>query len=220
MGFFPQTIEAKLAGREVAASLLTFMDFRDTPRRWWMGSGDLVAGGQTWQGTGSMIQIDGLEQALGTNAPRTTFTLSGVDSTIVTLARQSSARVKDRPCQVFIQFFELSPGGDQMPWAPLDAPYTIWSGFMDQMSYGAEGPSQRRVSLTAESIWTGRRRPAYGFYTDRDQNARFAGDRGLEQVVNLINKTIRWPVLVFALAFGAAALLAPDQASTLGTVFA
>lgn len=195
MGFFPQTIEAKLAGREVAASLLCFMDFKETPRRWWMGFGDLLAGGQTWQGTGEMIQIEGLEQALGTNAPRTTFTLSGVDSTIITLARQSSARVKDRACQVYIQFFEIAPGGDEMPWAPLDQPYAIWSGIMDQMSYGAEGPSQRRVILTAESIWTGRRRPAYGFLTDRDQNARFSGDRGLEQVVNLVQKTIRWPVL-------------------------
>lgn len=193
MSFFPETIAAKLAGREVAASLLVWMDFKDTERRWWAGFGDLNAGGQTWQGTGSMIQIDGLEQALGTNAPRTTFTLSGVDSAIITLARQSSARVKDRACQVYIQFFEIAPGGDAMPWAPLDQPYTIWSGIMDQMTYGSEGASQRRVSLTAESIWTGRRRPAYGFWTDRDQNARFPGDRGLEQVVNLVNKTIRWP---------------------------
>lgn len=194
MGFFPQTVAAKLAGREVAAALLCFMDFRDTPRRWWMGFGDLNAGGQIWQGIGSMIQIDGLEQAMGTNAPRSTFTLSGVDAEIVRLARQASARVKDRPCQVYIQFFEIAPGGDKMPWAPLDAPYAIWSGIMDQMSYGAEGPTQRRVTLTAESIWTGRRRPAYGFWTDRDQNARFPGDRGLEQVVNLVQKTIRWPV--------------------------
>jgi len=194
MGFFPQTIAAKLAGREIGASLLCFMDFKDTPRRWWMGLGDLAAGGHIWQGTGSMIQIDGLEQALGTAAPKTTFTLSGVDATVVSLARQASARVKDRPCQVYIQFFEIAPGGNQMPWAPLDAPYAVWSGIMDQMSYAAEGPSQRRVTLTAESIWTGRRRPAYGFWTDRDQNARFPGDRGLEQVVNLVQKTIRWPV--------------------------
>lgn len=194
MGFFPQTIAAKLAGREIGASLLCFMGFKDTPRRWWMGLGDLAAGGHIWQGTGDLIQIEGLEQALGTAAPKTTFTLSGVDATVVSLARQASARVKDRPCQVYIQFFEIAPGGDQMPWAPLDAPYAIWSGIMDQMSYAADGPSQRRVTLTAESIWTGRRRPAYGFWTDRDQQSRFPGDRGLEQVVSLVQKTIRWPV--------------------------
>lgn len=195
MGFFPQTIAAKLAGREVAASLLCFMDFRLTPRRWWMGFGDLVAGGHTWQGTGEMITIDGLEQAVGTTAPRTTFTLSGIDATIVNLARNASDRVKDRRCVIYLQFFEIAPtDGAVQPWAPLDAPYSIWSGIMDQMTYAAEGPSQRTVTLTAESIWTGRRKPAYGRYTDRDQNARFEGDRGLEQLPDLVNKTIRWPV--------------------------
>lgn len=195
MGFFPETIAAKLAGREVAASLLVYMGFKTTPRRWWTGFGDLVSGGHTWLGTGSMIQIDGLEQAVGTTAPRTTFTLSGIDADIVTLARQSSDRVKDRSCIIYIQFFEIMPtDGAVQPWTPLDAPYAIWSGIMDQMTYAADGPAQRSVQLTAESIWTGRRKPAYGRYTDRDQNARFPGDRGLEQLPDLIQKQIRWPV--------------------------
>lgn len=195
MGFFPQTIAAKLAGREIGASLLCHMDFRVTARSWWMGFGNLVAGGETWLGTGEMISIDGLDMPVGTTAPRTTFSLSGVDAAIVNLARNASDRVKDRRCTVYLQFFEIAPSDGQVaPWAPLDAPYAIWSGIMDQMTYAAEGPSQRTVTLTAESIWTGRRKPAYGRYTDRDQNARFPGDRGLEQLPDLVQKTIRWPV--------------------------
>lgn len=195
MSFFPDTIAAKLAGRTVAASLLCHMDFRITPRRWWMGFGDLEAGGETWQGMGELIQIDGLEQPIGTIAPKTTFTLSGVDSTIVTLARNASDRVKDRRCTVYVQFFDVTPDDAAVqPWAKLDDPFSIWSGVMDQMTYSAQGPSVRTVTLTAESLWTNRRRPAYGLYTDRDQNARFPGDRGLEQVSNLVSKTIRWPV--------------------------
>jgi len=219
MGFFPQTIAAKLAGREVAASLLCFMDFKETPRRWWAGFGDLQAGGHTWQGTGELITIEGLEQATGTTAPRTTFTLSGIDATIVSLARNASDRVKDRACRVYIQFFEISPtNGAVHPWSPLDMPYAVWSGLMDQMTYAAEGPAQRSVTLTAESIWTGRRKPAYGRYTDRDQNARFPGDRGLEQLPDLIQKTIRWPVYVLAAALCAQALSVSDLVSTLGTI--
>lgn len=195
MAFFSQTIEAYLQGRQVAASILVHMEFRDTPRRWWMGFGDLLAGGQTWQGTGEMIQIDGLEQPIGTTAPRTTFTLSGVDATIVNLARNASDRVKDRPCTVYLQFFEVAPNnGAVQPWAPLDQPYVISSLTMDQLSYGAQGPSKRSVNLTAESIWTSRRKPAFGRLTDRDQQARFPGDRGLEQLPDLVQKTIRWPV--------------------------
>lgn len=195
MGFFPATIAAKLAGREVSAALLCHMDFRLEPKRWWTGFGPLDAGGQTWLGTGELIQIDGLEQPIGTVAPKTTFQLSGIDPSLVTLARQASDRVKDRRCTVYLQFFDLTPDDASVqPWSTLDQPFAVWSGMMDQMSYSAQGPAQRSITLTAESLWTNRRRPAYGLYTDRDQNARFPGDRGLEQVVDLVNKTIRWPV--------------------------
>jgi hypothetical protein len=194
-GFFPSTISAKLAGREIGASLLVHMDFREQPRRFWTGFGTLSAGGHEWLGTGEMISIDGLDQPLGTVAPKTTFQLSGIDPGLVTLARQASDRVKDRRCTVYIQFFDITPNdAGVQPWSLLDEPYAVWSGIMDQLTYAAQGPSERSITLTAESIWTNRRRPAYGLYTDRDQNARFPGDRGLEQVPNLVQKTIRWPV--------------------------
>lgn len=195
MGFFPETIAAKLAGRTVAASLLVHMDFRETPRRFWFGFGDLVAGGHTWQGTGELIQLDGLESPIGTNAPKLTNTVSGIDANLVMLARNASVRVKDRRETVYIQFFDVTPDDASVePWSLLDQPFAISSWLMDQMTYTAQGPEQRSISLTAESLWTNRRRPAYGLYTDRDQNKRFPGDRGLEQVVDLVSKTIRWPV--------------------------
>lgn len=188
MPFFSETVAAKLAGREVSAELLCFMDFRDTPRRWWMGFGDVVLGGHTWQGLGELIAIEGLEQSVGTTANKTTFRLSGVDATVVQMARQSSDRVKDRRVQVFVQFWDVTD------WLPLDQPYALWSGRMDQMTYAADGPQSRTVTVTAETIWAGRRKAPFGYYTDRDQNQRFPGDRGLEQVSSLVNKTIRWPV--------------------------
>lgn len=195
MGFFPETIAAKLAGRTIAASLLVHMDFRETPRRFWFGFGDLVTGGHTWQGTGELIQLDGLESPIGTVAPKTTFTLSGIDATLVTLARNASDRVKDRRATIYIQFFDITPDDASIePWSLLDEPFAASTWLMDQMTYTAQGPAQRGIALTAESLWTNRRRPAFGLFTDRDQNKRFPGDRGLEQVVDLVSKTIRWPV--------------------------
>jgi hypothetical protein len=189
MGYFSQTIEAKLAGREVAAALLTYAQFRETPRRWWNGFGTVRLGGEDWLGVGEWVAIDGLEQPNGTVAPKTTLTLSGVDATIVQMARQASNRVKDRRITVYVNFWDLTD------MIPLDQPYAIWSGKMDQMSYSAQGASMRSVKLTAESVWVNRKNPPYGFLTDRDQNSRHPGDRGLEQVVDLVQKTTRWPVL-------------------------
>lgn len=192
MGFFNSTVEAYVAGRSIAGTVLVFMDFVDAPRRWWPGFGDLVAGGQTWQGTGELISVDGLEQPMGTAAPQTTFMLSGVDSTIVTLARNSSDKVKGRRVVVYVQFFQLD--GTQA-WVPLDSPAAVWTGKMDQMKYAAQGPASRSVTVTAESLWVNRSRPPFGLYGNTDQIARFPGDRGLEQVSDLVNKTIRWPVV-------------------------
>jgi hypothetical protein len=194
MGYFNATVEAYLNRRSIAGSLLVFMDFVDTPRRWWPGFGDLVAGGHTWQGTGEMISVSGLEQPIGTSAPQTTFTLSGVDASIITLARNAAARVKGRRVVVYLQCFEIDPANASIAaWTPLDAPAALWTGTMDQMKYSAQGPGERSVTVTAESRWTNRNRPPFGLFTNADQVARFAGDRGLEQVPDLENKTIRWP---------------------------
>lgn len=191
MASYPEIIQAELQKRTISASFLVFMDFRLQPRRWWMGTGILDAGGHEWIGMGNLIQIEGLGSTLGMAASETTFTLSGVDPDIVALVRASSDRVKDRRVRVFLQFFS---GGDsgQPAWTPLDQPISVWSGRMDQMKYAGEGPSSRTVTLTAESLWTNRNRPPFGRYTDGDQKARHPGDRGLEQVASLTNKTIRW----------------------------
>lgn len=190
MAKFPEVLAREAAKKSLDATLLVFMDFRDTPRRWWMGFGPMAAGGHSWVGMGRLIQIEGLETAVGMTAPATTFTLSGVDPEIVALVRGSSERVKGRRVRVFLQFFAPPETGLQA-WTPLDQPISIWSGIMDQLRYSGEGPTSRTVTLTAESLWTNRNRPAYGRLTDGDQRARHPGDRGLEEIAGLATKTIR-----------------------------
>lgn len=194
---FSQTVEAYLQGRTVACAPLVYMAFKDADRRWWPGFGTLVTNdGAQWQGTGSLITIDGLEEDIGTAANPMTFTLSGVDAEIVTLARNASDRVKGRRVFVYLQFFDVTPtDAGVQPWTPLDLPDVIKTGTMEQMRYVADGPTSRQVIVTAEGLWTGRNRPPFGLYTDRDQQSRFPGDRGLEQVSDLVSKVIRWPVL-------------------------
>lgn len=192
--FFSETVAAAMAKKTIGASLLVFMDFKDAPRRWWTGFGMLDAGNAEWTGLGKFVSVDGLEGQVGTAAPQATFTVSGVDPDIVAQARASSDRVKGRRAVVYIQFFHTSPtdAGDQVH-SLLDTPYAVWSGKMDQVQFSASGPSLRTITVTAETLWASRNRPRYGLYTDRDQNGRFPGDRGLEQVSSLVSKTIRWP---------------------------
>lgn len=182
----PPAILAELAKSTVCVSRLVFMDFVDAPRRWWVGFGALETGGHTWQGTGAMIAIDGIGAGIGTSADSVTFTLSGVDPEIVALAAQARARVKDRRVVVYEQFF------DNDTWQPIDEPQVEYVGKMDRMRFLGEGPGSASVVVTAESLWTGRNRSPFSLLTDRDQNARFPGDRGLERVAELVNKSIIW----------------------------
>lgn len=191
MSIFPETIKAHLAGRTVRVSFLVLFDFVTQPMRIWTGAGKITAGGQDWYGLGQLGSISGLEQAVNGEAPETTFVLSGINSEIVSLARDEwSDEGKDRLAKVLIQFHNLDDDG---PLELFDDPYAIWAGRMQTPRFELQGPTKRRITVAAESLFSLRSRPSFSQYTDTDQKARFPGDRGFEFVPGLINKTVTWP---------------------------
>lgn len=191
MSLFPETIKAALGGRTVRASFLVFFDFATTPMRIWTGSGRITAGGSDWFGLGQLGSISGLEQAVNGEAPETTFVLSGINSEIMSLARYEWAdEAKDRLAKVLIQFHNKE---DDRPLELFDAPYAIWAGRMQVPRFELQGPITRRITVSAESLFSLRSRPSFSQYTDADQKSRFAGDRGFEFVPGLTNKTVTWP---------------------------
>lgn len=194
---FSPEIAAVIASRVVSSAYLVQFDFRDLTKRVWLGFGPLRAGGQEWQGLGELISIEGLEQSTGTAAAATTFTLSGVDRDIVAMAAASSDRVKGRIVRVYLQFFETTESAKRSATiqvgALLGSPTVVWSGWMDQITYAAEGTGLRTITLTAEGLLAERNRPPFGMYTPGDQAARFPGDKGLDHTPGLESYTVRWP---------------------------
>ncbi|MHC2087211.1 hypothetical protein [Methylobacterium sp. CM6244] len=187
MGYFDATRAAALRGDVIRAALLVFFDFRDDPGRFWLGSGSLrTLDSKVWRGSEGMGKITGLDSPVGTTAPVATFTLAGTNARTAALARSQRTLVKGRDVWVYIQFFTDT-------WALLDQPAVIWQGEMDQMKFEAKGNGIYNVSVSAECPWANRSKAPYGYLTDTDQNARFPGDRGLEQVASLPGKTIYWP---------------------------
>lgn len=188
MAFLTTPTRAALSGVTVRLALLTYFEFADDPRRYWMGFGPLqTLDGPTWEGTAGLASISGLNVPIGTIAQQVSFSLSGVDARVAALARRQSDAVKGRPVTVFLQIFNED-------WSLLGNPLHVWSGDLDVMSYDADGDGTYTVSVSAESIWATRRKPSFGFFTDADQQARSPGDRGLELMASLPNKTIIWPV--------------------------
>lgn len=186
MSIFSETVAATLQGRVVRAAQLVFLDFTSQPMRLAMIEGEVEAGGFTWRGLGRLGSISGLESPLGGSAPVTTLSLSGVEPDQVSKALEASDEVKGRPAVVYLQFFDDA-------WAPLDSPYALMTGSMDKMSIAADGPTARTISVTVEWLFARRAIPRFGMLSDRDQKARFPGDRGLEQMASMQSKSIAWP---------------------------
>ena len=188
MPFFSAPAQALVTGQTVRLALLAHFDFVGDPRWYWPGFGPLrTLDNLTWEGTAGLGEISGLNVPIGTVAQQVSFSLSGVDARIATLARRQSDLVKGRACTVFLQLFNAD-------WSVLGNPLHVWSGDLDVMSFEQDEDGTFIVKLTAESIWAGRRKPPFGFYTDADQQARSPGDRGLELMASLPGKTITWPL--------------------------
>lgn len=189
MAFFSETAAVALAGGVVRVATLVRLDFASETMRLWAGFGQLAAGGFTWSGLGELGTISGLEIPLGSTAPVTTLGLSGVEPALVAKALAASDEVKGRPAVISLQFFDEA-------WQVLDQPYAIMSGVMDVMSIAAPDPETRTIEVTVEWLLARRVVPPFGMLSDRDQKSRFPGDRGLEQMPAMQNKSVSWPVFI------------------------
>lgn len=186
MSAFSDTAAAALAGRTVRVAQLVLLDFATDPQRLWLGHGLLNAGGHQWSGLGELGSISGIENPMGGTAPVTTLGLSGVEPVHVEKALNASSEVKGRPAIVYLQFF------DEL-WQTLDDPYAIMTGTMDRISIAASGTETRTVEVTVEWLFTRRAIPPFGMLSDRDQKSLYPGDRGLEQMAAMQNKSVEWP---------------------------
>lgn len=186
MSLFPAVIDAALAERVVRNALLVRFDFASTTTRLWMGHGDILAGGQIWRGAGQLGSVSGLESPIGDSAPVVTFTLSGVDQSLVAEAISTPSEYKDQPVAVFFQFFDED-------WAPLDNPQAIFLGRMDVMKIKTTGPTKRTIEVTAEGLFTQRGHSPWAYLSDNSQQARFPGSRGLDQIHKTANQSVIWP---------------------------
>lgn len=206
MPLFSETVAAAAAKRDIGSGLLVWMDFKDAPRRWWSGFGELRAGGHAWLGLGTLISVEGIEQQAGVTASEATFTLSGVDPEVeailreseglglVALAQRNSDRVVDRRVTVYSQFFHTSStrGEGEQVHGNLDQPLAIWSGVMGSPRFSGDLTS-KTITVPAETLWTDKNKPPFGLFTDRSQKGRYPGDRGCERVASLTHKSLSWP---------------------------
>jgi hypothetical protein len=189
LAFFSATQSAAARGRHVCCPRFVHFAFDSEDVRVWEGYGDIVVDGETWKGLGELGSIADSNFGVSDAATNVTYTLSGVSSRIVAAAKAQADEVRGRLVRLYGQFLDVET------LEPLDSLFAIRIDVMDVLSYSGGGPSDRSVTLTAETIWTARNAASFAYFSNRDQDTRFAGDLGLD-FLPLYRPGVRrlWPI--------------------------
>lgn len=169
----------------------------DPAVRCWLGIGDIKPGisaydatNDTYSGLGQLIDVPALQQLINGVADRVTFHVSGVSADTSALASTEASIVKGKAVAVGMCLFGAA-------WQQLGVPIWLWRGSADfvtrQQQSDAQGNITRVIELSVGSLFTSRRRRAFSYLTDRDQQARSSGDKFCERVELLSQFEKVWP---------------------------
>lgn len=203
---FEPAIRAQLAGAAVRAAPLVAFDFRSRMTRLWPGFGPLEAGGYTWEGLGNLGALSQINTGISGSVDEITFTLAAPAEALAYF-NDDAEESNGREVSVYLQFFDIrrtDEAGNWVDWLPLGDPLAMFVGTMGPLKVQrdraepAGGRPSRVMSVIASNGFVNRSRPAYAYYSDRDQKARnaIAGNPDDNFFVNASRTiyTVPWPV--------------------------
>ena len=195
---FDPLIQAQIDGQSIRAAWLVKLDFLSGPKFMWNGFGAVITNdGQRWEGMFGHGKIEGGGQAMNGKAPETTMVLSGVDPAFVAKVRGEAEEYFGRMAFTKLQFFG-GPEDDVGLWQCLGDSLPLMWGQMQTLKPSRK-PNQEgdgfihEIGLTVESPFAGRKRPRFSYYTDRDQQSRFADDLGASRTSGIELRNIVFP---------------------------
>jgi hypothetical protein len=179
--------------------------FDTSTLRFWSGLGEVILDGETYVGSGQMIQISSVDETLDVSAKGATLTLSGLPSDLLSLAIQEP--YQGRKCKIYFgirdnkaQFLQqedddyiLTETGAYIDTSviPVSVMAEIFTGYIDQMNID-EGAESSSIAVYVESRLIDLQRPRERRYTSESQKSRFPNDRGFEFVEDLQAKKFQW----------------------------
>lgn len=148
----------------------------------WSGLGEIVWDQKVWTGTGGLLNISQVEETDQQQASGIVVSLSAVPSSKIALALAEVQR--NQAGYVWLGLLDEVED-------VIDDPHIIFRGRMDAVSIedGAES-AIIKVSYENEMITLEHARELR--YTDQEQQRLFPGDKGLEFIAGLQDKTLRW----------------------------
>lgn len=166
----------------VSLVALVKLEFDSGTVRLHTGIGDLVYGGENYEGAGGLLSLNFPSETAEVRATGGTIALSGLDPSILAIA--DTENYQGRRATVFFGAFD-SAG------ALVVDPDTIYRGTMDVMEPVDEGETAR-IALSIENRAAAFDRPNVRRLTPEDQALLYAGDKGFDFVAALQDRTIIW----------------------------
>lgn len=151
--------------------------------RLWLGFGNIFAtanvidpGGAEYAGFGEITQLPTFDMPINGAANRVDFSMSAVDGPVWNqVAAHDAENVKGKRASVGVGFF----GPD---WQLLGAPHwfaNYTADYLEMQEATIAAPDQqtvRTLTLSCSTLTTNRRRAGHSYFSDNDQQFRYAGD--------------------------------------------
>jgi hypothetical protein len=173
----PSALLTALSQPEVQPYYAVELDFDSAPVRLWTGYGDLTIGVDTYTGSGNLLSIGGLEEVNDLSAKNITLTLSGVPSSLVSIALTEP--YQRREAKVYFGTTDTS------------SPIEVFSGVMNTMSIEDSGETSV-ITVAVESKLIRLEKASNRRYTHENHISRHSGDTFFSFVADLQDKDVIW----------------------------
>jgi hypothetical protein len=168
----------------------------------WTGLGDLVVSGNTYTGTGNLLDISQVEETVEIAARGATLTLSGIPTEVLALALTEP--YQGRQCKIYFGLFSkgtvlqedgafiLLEDGSRIVLELQELGLTeIFAGYMDQMNI-QEDANTSAIELKVENKLVDLERARVRRYSSGYQKAIYPNDKGFDFVEDLQDKNVVW----------------------------
>ncbi len=148
----------------------------------WNGLGPLTYGGNLYTGVTPILNVDTILEQKTTAATGVNISLSGLDSTILSLAENEP--YQQRAIEIYIGMLDSSG-------AIIADPYLMFQGYMDTMTIADDGQSIN-IAVACESELIALERALQSTYTPENQKIEFPDDSFFDFVANIQDQTVQW----------------------------
>lgn len=155
-------------------------DFDSGPVRAWTGVGEATIDGNTYTGTGTLLDISSVEETAEMAVRGASLRMTGIPSELLSLALQEP--YQGRTCSIY---FGVISG------AVYSNLTQLFTGYMDEMNI-EEGADSATIEMTVENKLVDLERSRVRRFSSGYQKTKYPDDKGLDFVEDLQDKEIIW----------------------------